>query len=604
MKRKRSRSRGITPKTPVPQKLEVGEAEYTALFNTHLESMLAGTGLEDLLQPIGNLSELPSAIGTLEPFISDAREIDDVDTYYRLVSVRDLLRKLEYPHKEFRDTAQAAALQTWMESEAACKEVNRRCWEIFQHPLTHEQAELDAVLQAVRSEVLSLVGEVPPDLSDVASGLRAGPGATLSHSRDEGQPIFKLLGHTAFKGMDDEIVFLHRETMFRELLVCSPSSCYAMNYGVYGVEEVTIDWVDHSVYQTVPKTILTDRSIEIGPSLATMFQKAYDDYFRRRLHSQWGVDLSNQLPNQQLAFQGSIPGKYTDEQRPCTIDMSSASDRIPFGVIAMVFSPSWVRTLSRYRAKYTLLPDGSFHDNEKFSSMGNALTFSLQTILFSAVVRSVLRDLGLGHAVWRVYGDDIIVPSISYNEVVRRLELLGGVVNVKKSFNEGNFRESCGADYLNGIAVRPLFIKKPIKSFADVFKYLNLIQTYATSGPIPATRFAPLYRMLLSWVPKEFRLYGETHCDLDTVIWVPYRCCGKFILATKKSKVEVPEKLGYLRSLWVGSADAGRQEVGPFGLPAYYRNGALVVRRAGLRIGRPALSAQARGLMLDPLLLG
>lgn len=604
MKRKTSRSRGITPKMPVPQNLEVGEAEYLALFNTHLESMLNGTRLENVFRPIGNLSELPKIIETLEPSISVSRDLNDVDMYYRLVSVRDLLRKLEYSHQEFRDTAQAAALKTWMESEAACKDVNSRCWDVFLHPLTHEHAELDVVLQKVRSEILSLVGEVPPDLDEVSSGLRAGPGATLSHGRDEGQPAFKLLGHTAFRGMDDEIIFLHRETMFRELLACSPQSCYAMNYGVYDKGEITIDWVDHSVYQTVPKTILTDRSIEIGPSLATLFQKAYDGYFRQRLHSLWGINLSDQLPNQQLAFQGSIPGKYPDEQRPCTIDMSSASDRIPFGVIAMVFSPSWVRTLCRYRAKNTLLPDGSFHANEKFSSMGNALTFSLQTILFSAVVRSVLRDLGLEHAVWRVYGDDIIVPSASYNEVVRRLELLGGVVNVKKSFNKGDFRESCGVDYLNGTAVRPLFIKKPIKSYADVFKYLNLIQTYATSGPIPATKFAPLYRLLLSWVPKEFRLYGETHCDLDTVIWVPYRCCGKFILTTKKDVTKIPEKLGYLRALWIGSVNTARHDVGPFELPTYTTEGALVIRRAGPRIGRPVLSTQAKGLMLDPLLLG
>jgi hypothetical protein len=63
-----------------------------------------------------------------------------------------------------------------------------------------------------------------------------------------------------------------------------------------------------------------------------------------------------------------------------------------------------------------------------------------------------------------VYGDDIIVPSLFYEEAVNGLQRIGLIVNLSKSFADGPFRESCGGEYYNGIDVTPVRVRKFIRS--------------------------------------------------------------------------------------------------------------------------------------------
>jgi len=99
------------------------------------------------------------------------------------------------------------------------------------------------------------------------------------------------------------------------------------------------------------------------------------------------------------------------------------------------------------------------------STMGNGFTFPMQTILFSAIVRSVYRVLGVPpsdgklNQTWSVFGDDIIVRPKAYDIVVRILKLLGFSVNEKKSFKEGFFKESCGLDAFKGVDIRGVYLK-------------------------------------------------------------------------------------------------------------------------------------------------
>ena len=58
-----------------------------------------------------------------------------------------------------------------------------------------------------------------------------------------------------------------------------------------------------------------------------------------------------------------------------------------------------------------------------------------------------------------IYGDDIIVPVEYTDVVVRYLESYALKVNVDKSFRNSHFRESCGADYYNGIRVNPIYAR-------------------------------------------------------------------------------------------------------------------------------------------------
>lgn len=557
-------------------KVRIANQVYIDLVNCLVESLF-GWGSQKLVC----LEDLPHFIGLYERLAIWARSRCEIQLYFSAQQVSCLLKKLELPL--FVERARDLAFQKWLAAEADCKDMNRKCWEIFQQPLTHKHTELQRAIELVKREIYPLLGEVPPDWDEVACFMKFGPGASLTHPHRAGGVLDKLQNHSALNGMELEVDWLVSYTgLFAEVLL--PSTDFHASFEELSSNEPRVEYFDYAKIDFVPKSISEMRTIEIGPSLATLFQQAYDGDIRRRLKTGWGLDLARQSPNQQLAFNGSIAGDKPNS--PCTIDLSSASDRISYGLVALLLPPAWVRTLSTYRAK-KILHDGNFIKLEKFASMGNALTFSLQTLIFSAVVRSVLRERGWEGSRWRVYGDDIIVPRRAYDEVVARLELFGFKVNSQKSFSDGYFRESCGADFLRGTNVRPLYIKKPLTSVAELFKVLNLIQLTAARAPIPASCYRPLYRLVFSLVPRKFRLYGDTRHALDSCVWSP-SVDGDAILHRRTGSKECPSKLAYFASLFTGYGGGLEQNcplrnvavpIEPHSLPGYKTGESYLLRR-------------------------
>jgi hypothetical protein len=96
----------------------------------------------------------------------------------------------------------------------------------------------------------------------------------------------------------------------------------------------------------------------------------------------------------------------------------------------------------------------------KFASMGSALCFPIEALVFSTVIfigiqnalsrPLTLKDISSFRGKVRVYGDDIIVPVKYVRHVISALETYGFKVNAGKSFWNGSFRESCGKDYYAG----------------------------------------------------------------------------------------------------------------------------------------------------------
>jgi hypothetical protein len=106
----------------------------------------------------------------------------------------------------------------------------------------------------------------------------------------------------------------------------------------------------------------------------------------------------------------------------------------------------------------------------KFASMGSALCFPLEAMVFLTIIvtaiaragsrpvtRSLLREL---RGKVRVYGDDIIVPVEYVRTVTEHLEAFGLKVNSDKSYGSGKFRESCGGDYYDGEDVTPVRLRR------------------------------------------------------------------------------------------------------------------------------------------------
>jgi len=222
---------------------------------------------------------------------------------------------------------------------------------------------------------------------------------------------------------------------------------------------------------TVPKNAKTDRTIAIEPGLNTWFQLAIGKSIRRRL-GRVGFDLNSDKKNQLGALKGSIDGSLA------TVDFSSASDTISRELVREILPPRWYSILDTFRShNYEL--DGSCHPYEKFSAMGNGFTFELESLIFVCAALAVCEYNHASTDEVSVFGDDIILPSSCFDLYSQFCTFLGFTVNKQKSFSSGYFRESCGSYFFAGLDVKPIFLKDPVLSILDVYKFANSIRTLA-----------------------------------------------------------------------------------------------------------------------------
>lgn len=222
----------------------------------------------------------------------------------------------------------------------------------------------------------------------------------------------------------------------------------------------------------VPKEIGKPRLIAIEPTANQWCQQVIRDFFYQRV-SRTAVasfiDFRRQDKNGSLALSAS------HDDHCATIDLSSASDRISCWHVERLFrrSPALLEALWASRTSWIrqdicrYSPD--LQGLRKYSTMGNATTFPVQSLFFLAIALGsvcyarrlrpslrMMRDLGERQV--RVFGDDIIVPKDCAGVVVDALEALCLRVNPNKTFLSGKFKESCGVDAYDGHDVTPISI--------------------------------------------------------------------------------------------------------------------------------------------------
>jgi len=214
---------------------------------------------------------------------------------------------------------------------------------------------------------------------------------------------------------------------------------------------------------SVPKTLKAPRIIAIEPTCMQYTQQAILAALRASMEEDkflhgW-ITLDDQTPNQRMALEGSFGGKLA------TIDLSEASDRVSNQLVRFLLAPwpDFNQAVDACRSRSADVPDHGVIRLAKFASMGSALTFPIETMVFLAICFDRLRasnthlrapDLKrLGARVLRAYGDDLIVPTSIVRDVISDLETLGLKVNANKTFYKGSFRESCGKDYYAGADV-------------------------------------------------------------------------------------------------------------------------------------------------------
>lgn len=389
-----------------------------------------------------------------------------------LQGARAIFKKLEdLVHPD----ASKRAIEKFFDCNEACKDFVLEPKRLYDDLLINE-------VKGILDDWLHPDG-VPLGLADFAEVCSLGSGANIKSDDDS---FYTKLFDSPLSASDSSLYVLYRTAISRNPTWAQAEAARSASHGEFLVGAGSIT--------TVPKQFDIERTVITEPTLNMWFQRGLGLRLDSILLKRTGISLTYQPDhNREMARLGSIDGSFG------TIDLSSASDRIALSLCEEILPLYFVRWLKLLRTKRVRRPDGSERELYMVSSMGNGFTFSLQTMIFASIVIACYRLLGikalkprnpkkipvnlpLADEITRidgsrpgnfgVFGDDIIVCREAYDYVVHALELFGFVVNTDKSFNTGDFRESCGSDYWRGSLVRGCYIKH-LETPMDCYSAIN-----------------------------------------------------------------------------------------------------------------------------------
>lgn len=360
----------------------------------------------------------------------DPGNYSDAEAYMADAMVTDFARKSPPLEGNLRDTA----VKTFWQCERTNSESNARLARYVgnQGPFSLSEVRVSGFIDLWRKKVKCVLGKLPDGLD-----LRFSPGATTSN---KGSKIT----------IPDKI---ETRPVVYESMRCLEPFIYASAWGrIHGSVRLSSD--RGNVFFSVPKDSKKDRGCCKEASAAVVLQLGVGTLIRKRL-LRFGIDLDQgQDLHRELARKGSADGSVA------TLDLSNASDTICRTLVRLLLPDEWYQLLDSLRAPFTNV-DGKFVYLEKFSSMGNGFTFELETLIFWTLAET-LREQTSTHGQTWCYGDDLIVPAEPgyVDALMAALRYFGFTPNSAKTFVAGPFRESCGGDFFDGVAVRPHYLKK------------------------------------------------------------------------------------------------------------------------------------------------
>jgi len=210
----------------------------------------------------------------------------------------------------------------------------------------------------------------------------------------------------------------------------------------------------------VPKTMEKPRIIAAEPSYLQKMQGGILTLLTERLGDHPVIGWLDQTRNREMARSASV------DRALSTLDLSEASDRVSLRLVKNLikFNEYFLNAVLSTRTTAAELPSGERILLQKFATMGSALCFPMESMVFCTIVyMAIAKARGEylpSHETLKslegkvsVYGDDIIVPREYTQPVIELLETFGLKVNRSKSFTDSHFRESCGAEFYNGYDV-------------------------------------------------------------------------------------------------------------------------------------------------------
>jgi len=387
------------------------------------------------------------------------------------------------------------ALDSFLKFEEACRLTNIKFRELEEDPQKWDPA-MKGILYLARRKIASVLG--PLNMEEISGLFGWGPGATTSTSGNHTSAYVKFSSRLDVTSNN-----------FIMGMCCVNSTPSWVNCQLQTDEFPSVDaMLTHGCFNIVrgnevvfvPKNARTHRVIAKEPHVNSFLQKGFGAYIRKRLRLVAGIDLKDQSVNQRLALEGSQFGNLA------TIDLSGASDTISYELVRFLLPSQWFSVLCRLRSEQGLL-NGSWIRYHKFSSMGNAFTFELESLIFWALCSA---SCGSGkEAIVSVYGDDLIVKTEDYDGVRKVIEFAGFSINEDKSFAHGPFRESCGKDYFLGVDVRPIFLKERLSNAESLLRLLNNLRRYAHrrgNSLFCLSTFQPTWNMIYSLIPSHLKI--------------------------------------------------------------------------------------------------
>lgn len=226
----------------------------------------------------------------------------------------------------------------------------------------------------------------------------------------------------------------------------------------------------HSRLISVPKTHKGPRLIAAEPTCHQWVQQGIAEFINSSLLRRRSV-LGRCIDFKRQDLSGREVVVESRRAYKATIDLKSASDRLTTWVVQRVFriNPGLLGAIVACRTRFLDQELDKKHPRtirlRKFATMGSALTFPIQSIVFTILALSAglaveprRRLRSLAKEV-RVYGDDVIIPVAWVGVFRQLLKALWLEINEQKTFSGKNFRESCGVDAFRGYDVTPVRIK-------------------------------------------------------------------------------------------------------------------------------------------------
>lgn len=509
-------------------------------------------------------------IGTIDPHSmldSDCTSHEFACAY----QLQALLKKCPTGNSGDKVRQDAVALDKFLNAERQCASFNQSGFRTLTWP--DDDSVLVNLLQYARQEIERVIGLDLPQLSSLMLSARPGPGGTFiplpKHLKGATTAYYKLnlSEHLAVSAeaypfavhliQHDERWLRALEETYRSFLY---SDCGPLPFNWLRNLLTIEDNVNKVVF--IPKNEKESRGIAIELGLNVQLQLGVDGYIRSQLKP-FGVNLDSQVHNQNLARDGVSRGLST-------LDLRSASDGVSLKLCELLLPPEWFEYLCLLRSSKGTLPDGSIVEYEKISSMGNGYTFALESLIFYAIVKAAARCCGrrLNKSEFAIYGDDIIVPQDLALITIEALNACGFSVNTDKTFVAGRFRESCGADFVDGIDVRPLFIKDLPEYVDDLYGIYNRLRGWLIQHlNFGDDEVYEVLKPILTSIPEAELCWGpalnepvSTHLyTTDTKHLVCRRGQYRFTRVLRRSRDFGSVKHGWYRRILMAGLKPGRE---------------------------------------------